>query len=338
MNTHPNQQPSIRLASINSNGIKKNFTPIIDLLKHLNLDFIACQETWLKPGEYVNRQQHLMVMETRLPNPNNNNLHQGGLCIIRHPTKTTEGDFKLIAACSKGTSIWFKFRNTIIIGAFYLAARLTLQERQSALNSIQQHHHHNLPMAIFGDFNIRLGHITGDSKTSPRAHLQSLATNLDQADLNIVLPAITPTWTFVSHVGRSVIDYAAISTSLSPSTSDLKVISDGYIDSPHNPIWLEIAITTQPQAPPHKPPKWNLKRLKDNQHRENYEAAIEAKTNTTKSALETSLRKIFRSHIHPISDRKASHIINHAWNTIENTINKAASATIGKPTPTKHQR
>jgi exonuclease III len=247
MNTHPNQQPSIRIASINSNSIKKNFTPTIDLIKHLNFDFIACQETWLKPGEYMNRQQHLIVMETRLPNPNNNNLHQGGLCIIRHPTKTTEGDFKLIAACPKGNFIWFKFHNAIIIGAFYLAPRLTLQERQSALNSIQQHHHHNLPMAIIRDFNIRLGHITGDSKTSPRAHLQSFATNLDQADLNIVLPATTPTWTFFSHVGRSVIDYAAMSTSLSQSTSDLKVISDGFIDSPHNPIWLEIAITTQPQ-------------------------------------------------------------------------------------------
>jgi exonuclease III len=49
MNQQPTDHQSIRIASNNSNGIKKNFTPTMDLIKEHNLDFIACQETWLKP-------------------------------------------------------------------------------------------------------------------------------------------------------------------------------------------------------------------------------------------------------------------------------------------------
>jgi endonuclease/exonuclease/phosphatase family metal-dependent hydrolase len=107
---------------------------------------------------------------------------------------------------------------------------------------------------IIGDFNIRLGKITKDAKTSPHSHLQPFATNLDAANLHIILPTHNPTWTFISHNGRSVIDYAAVSDSLTHRTSALQVITDSSIDSPHRPIWIEIKISNQPQHHLPNPP------------------------------------------------------------------------------------
>jgi exonuclease III len=285
MNRQPKSTIPIRIASINVNGLKKNFTPIVDLVQDTNLDFIACQETWSKPGEYINRRQNLIALETLLPNPNNHNLHQGGICIIRHPTRTTETDFKLIQACAKGTCIWFMFRNKIMIGTFYLAPQLTDQERNDALNSIQQHHNPNIPMVILGDFNTRLGGLTGDSKTTKRAHLQPFATNLDAADLHIILPPIKPTWTFISSIGRSVIDYIALSTNISHHCSDLHMINDGRIDSPHKPIWIELDIETEQQLTPPKPPKWRLQRLNEEKYLKEYTKAIEDKKDSSRCSV-----------------------------------------------------
>jgi hypothetical protein len=89
-------------------------------------------------------------------------------------------------------------------------------------------------MVIIGDFNIRLGDITGDAKTSPRTNLLSFANNLDSANLNLILPTTEPSWRFVSHIGRSIVDYAVVSSSIMHLTSALNVVTNGTIDSPHN--------------------------------------------------------------------------------------------------------
>jgi hypothetical protein len=133
-------------------------------------------------------------------------------------------------------------------------------------------------------------------------------------------------------MGRSVIDYAAVSESISHQTSDLNVLTNGAIDSPHNPLWIELNLNNKSQPAPVKPPKWNIKRLSEETYLKAYTDTISEKSTSVESALKRSLRKIFQSDTNPISERKASNIINSAWNTIKRTINNAASATIGKIT------
>lgn len=117
-----------------------------------------------------------------------------------------------------------------------------------------------------GDFNTRLGPITGDSRlTAPRASYFSNWLRANQVTLwNQVLSFGEPT--FESNLGKSIIDYVISKNSIFSSVPTLSVDSELNLNTDHHVLRFQFSATVQPQPLPqaqHGRKIWKLQRLKE---------------------------------------------------------------------------
>ena len=205
------QQPApstLSFGSVNIAGLQFQYQQAINLMINKNLTFLAIQETWLRPLQSLGPLQHLIVSDSR---PHTDINYHSGTLIIRNPNKTSKEDFQHIKSSNKGQFTWTKYKD-IIIGSFYLSPALQRKEYADILNSVNQLPHINLntqQFIIVGDFNTRLGEVTGDITSMP-AWKRDLLLNFSQAlklDILVADDPDQPAWTNVTAQGSAVIDY-----------------------------------------------------------------------------------------------------------------------------------
>ncbi|KAG0786380.1 hypothetical protein G6F22_006146 [Rhizopus arrhizus] len=156
----------------------------------------------------------------------------------------------------------------ILVHCLYLPPHLDNQTITQVLNSLPHTTNHTSQTIICGDFNARLGSLTGDRSTNSRGNLiiQWMQRN------NIILwnqRLAYGQFTFMAHQGSSIIDLFMSNAELvEPS---MKIYQDYSLDSNHKLLSLSFQISANiPQLSGHPRVIWSLRKLADPNTHESY--------------------------------------------------------------------
>ena len=333
------QQPApstLSFGSVNIAGLQFQYQQAINLMINKNLTFLAIQETWLRPLQSLGPLQHLIVSDSR---PHTDINYHSGTLIIRNPNKTSKEDFQHIKSSNKGQFTWTKYKD-IIIGSFYLSPALQRKEYADILNSVNQLPHINFntqQFIIVGDFNTRLGEVTGDITSMP-AWKRDLLLNFSQVlklDILVADDPDQPAWTNVTAQGSAVIDYLMISSSF-PQQQTFHTELTPTLTTTH--LLIHSQVTLHPNTPTSTPPspKYNTKKLKKLPIRINYILHAENSHEPLLEDLYTTLEPILDTDINGsslISEMEAQQLINAAYSKIISVIEDSADSILGKHSP-----
>ncbi len=154
------------------------------------------------------------------------------------------------------------------LGAIYLPPKATIEECQKILKEIT----HALPAnsLLLGDFNMRLGALTGDRLDNPRGiALQEWLSHQDH-QWSICIPD-HPQPTFISHKRSSIVDYIMCAKDVADDVLDMGVLSSEDIGgSDHRLIHVTLKEKGKPLQKEKKFKKINLKNLEKEKNLYNY--------------------------------------------------------------------
>ena len=241
-NNQTNSIRSTRIASININGFRNNFSSTILLMNSFNIDILAVQETLLPPGCSTHPITPLIVMESRQPLSRNHNRPRAGVAIIRNPQIPAE-QFTPILASDNGEYCWIKYKNTLI-ASFYLYPGISKSDFSEILQSyfkIPAKHRSNSSVIILGDLNTRLGNLFGDTyeSTWKRNILNSF---INSINLQFYFPRNLPKFTNHTGLGKSIVDYILASPNLHNPQTYLKVDNEPSFHSSHRLISVDVLL------------------------------------------------------------------------------------------------
>lgn len=260
--TTNNNLPSFRISLWNANGL--GTTVIHDVLSHcMSSDVLFITETWL-------------LHPSRLPT-NWDQYHLYGVP-VRSTKRGSMGVSCLVSPdCTLSVSQLPSPNNyTLVmkIGALhivclYLPPSLSTTAVDGLLSSLPIHYPNTV---LCGDFNARIGDLTGDSTTNSRGRLLQQWLDTHQlAILNSSLSFGQPTWAGVRNhqATTSIIDLFI--TDLTLSSPFIAIDSDLSLSSDHNLMHLTFVYDFDPVLPSDSSPSgiahprrtWNLSRLQE---------------------------------------------------------------------------
>lgn len=251
---------TITIAMLNVSGINTSLDLVINYLEtHQHIDILLLTETFLLQGElFSNWIQHhnYSIIHGNARNGS------GGISFLIKPTfpyhvhaLPTENRFTLSIVIG----------STITLHGFYLPPSMPYPVYQNILSAID--FNSNSTVICFGDFNSRLGQITGDTKfTNPRGNFfrSWLATNQVQLWNSLLTPGEV---TFENQSGSSIIDYFISKKKIFQTQPDMYIESKINLNSDHHLLTFTFNTTVHPKL---LPPKlgnirrlWKLQRLED---------------------------------------------------------------------------
>ncbi|KAJ3114400.1 hypothetical protein HK098_007376 [Nowakowskiella sp. JEL0407] len=331
---------SFTIASINVNGLETDYCALIDYMIQKEIYFLACQETWMVPSKKLGKNHNLIVLQAFEPHdPTSGTRPTGGICIIRNPKLTLDSDFQLLETSPANDYLWFKFRKTLTIGTFYLRPQISQDLYMNAIQSADKYStttHHRNKVIMLGDFNTRLGELTGDNYDYPAWKRDSFKTLLNKKQFRLTVNPTQPQWTYVGTmmngiIRRSIIDLILVSANIRRRCTDVALHLGPICDSPHRMVSIDINLPLPVSNPPMK---WNLRRLKDTTLCEKFCEKFQKhlpqvldKLNANNAELEIGTQ---------VSANHAQEIVNRSWSAITTGINSAAAGTIRKTPAYRH--
>lgn len=254
--------PSFRISLWNANGL--GTTVVHDVLSHCSCtDVLFITETWLlHPTRLPTDWDQYHLYGTPVQSTYRGSM--GVACLISPHCKLPV----LQLPSPNNYSLLMKIGDLHIL-CLYLPPSLSQTAVDSLLSALPIHYPN---MILCGDFNARLGELTGDSVLNPRGRLLQQWTDTNQlAILNSSLSFGQPTWAGVrqNQATTSIIDLFI--TNLSLSSPSLAIDSDLSLSSDHNLMHLSFlydfvsvssdSTTTASKAHPRR--LWNLSRLQE---------------------------------------------------------------------------
>lgn len=249
----------MRVAEWNAEGLSEaKQNAAVSAAVDLHIDAIILVETWVRYTGSMQQPQRDTWSRMDLVHQKNDpraKRGEGGISLLY--------DQRLNASVYRRDPesrwcIWLT--NNVTIAVFYAEPSVTLEQYQDTLDRFSTAIHEGRafrpgPIVVLGDFNARLGNITGDSLTNPR---RSATTDFVCASsltlLSGQLNHANSRWTWKSPLGRSVVDLAMISD----CTCNFLEIASSPIPTPHQLVIVNLA--TDVAEIMHDSDRWNWSR------------------------------------------------------------------------------
>ncbi|CAO3652148.1 unnamed protein product [Mucor hiemalis] len=152
-----------------------------------------------------------------------------------------------------------------------------------------------------GDFNTRLGPITGDSRlTAPRASFFNNWLRVNHVSLwnQILTPG---QYTFESNLGKSIIDFFISKSNIFSSVPKLSIESELNLNTDHHLLCFNFSAIAQPQPLPqttHGRKIWKLQRLNEDEVNLLYQQLF----HTNLFSLHQEVKSYFRNQVEEFSE------------------------------------
>ena len=310
---------SMSVATINAYGLDaEKLQAMKDFIKTDKIDILFICETWAGPDQKYNEK----TIKICSPAPTlSNGRRADGVALM------TDEDIKVEHVCA-GLAIRFSCRGRKFAGV-YLPPRLTDSECRDILNSV-----YSPGIVMLGDFNMRLGNLTGDIRLNERG--EDLVPWFDLRNLDVINPTVVKP-TFVVMRGdtlcTSIVDL--VWSDYRRPGDTVEVLEEDF-GSDHRMVVFRTtgdAPTTRTRSYE----RWRLARVKDATRMEAYKAEFAWRLEkwTAKYPPETDL----------LAEWQQSEI-DECYKAITDTIREAAMVHIGKATidgshrslPVSHER
>ena len=306
----------IKVATLNVAGIKNHIEDIFSYIIEESISFIACQETWLsKENETELPKKEFIIIDQR-EHKSRRGRTKSGIMIIFNPYLASREQFKIKNNNQKNNQTWFEFKD-ILFGVFYISPNCSIDQYENEFSNLIGYAHKE-KIVIMGDFNTRLGNITGDiSKTPGKSVL--LLNLLSELGISYVKPRNDQDdlWTFSNHLGKSIIDFFFTNDRILTSGITTKVSDQPIAYSDHKPIVAEIVCNEQ-ISNICEIYKYNISKLRYSEYWNSYVDIFES---GSESVIEQLLT--------PDINLNPQEWVNEKYQKIQDLIKQAADQTIG---------
>lgn len=285
----------------NANGLLGKADEISRFVKENDVDFCFIVETWLSPNSStIIKNPFINIINYRENYIEGGRRAQGG--ILGFCEFTLQQHVRVI---EQTTNYCFIKIGEIIFGVGYFSPTLDYLVLEEFMDKAEEYStNNNQQCVLLGDFNARMRHRTGDSKTNARGiQFSSL---LDDSPFNIILPS-EGKYTSVTKEGRGITDLVL--------TSDTEISNliihetESLGGSDHRPLTFSI-ITSNLEKREFQ--RWNIRKFATDKVKEKY------------------METILGSHIGIINRLNETNNVEDAWYIFKQWIEAAADKTCGR--------
>jgi hypothetical protein len=314
------QPQHLKLAFINSQGMMKKARELEKYRKQQNIDILIIAETWLH-SEHNSPPLNWSIVDLRHAKPRMGRA-KGGLLAVAD--RELLGDCKIVAVDDDKRWFIIKTLNIFIAGTYFepTCGRNAFQTFWNALQRVT--HGGILPCFVLGDFNIRLGDLTGDLMTSAKSDILNNWNN--DPNWMLLSPDIGK-WTSFTYNGHGIPDHAFCSVAALDLLETYEVQeSHSCGGSDHRPLVLTAIDPGTRKKKGYK--RWDIQKLK----RIEYAALYCSKLASTKPLMMENLLHIQQNLLQRTSamsqlDRQST--VDVGMDCILKWIHSAAAQSVG---------
>ena len=271
----------LSISLFNATGLPKQVIyPILNVATDSSLLFLT--ETWLlAPTKYPTSWKQFHTYGSPINSSYNKNRGHLGISLLVNPLFKSHiyhihHENPLLAKYTLSVVISSK----VLIHCLYIPPNLGDNELSEILEQLPLNFNNTTSTIICGDFNARMGEVTGDIQYNPKG----------RRILNWVLSNGLVNWnqrlafghpTSYSYQGNSIVDYFFSNTDF--YSPNLCIRDDLSLDSTHKMLTLDIQLpVTTPSEQPSRPPSrklWYIKKLKQETIYNQYQIAFKNNLN-----------------------------------------------------------
>lgn len=264
--TNPLHSNKLKILQLNATGLSGKCDEILETMLTEQITFAFISETWLKPGT----KPHEIVLHSFTGTlPTNMVTHQHhGLAILIHPFFVDKTGPDLLEVLHVESDVdpthgpyilVVRLLKKHVVAFCYLSPTKDNTEIADTLTKICD----QFPKleVIFGDLNMRIGIISGDTITNTRGSL--LHDVIQCRGFNFVEYDNPGCPTYNTSNGASIVDLFYATPSLHSRYISCKVLDENDIGSDHLPCLLELPTEKSCPAKVEMRNKWNTRKLKE---------------------------------------------------------------------------
>ena len=291
----PCQDGKLRIMQLNASGIQGKCDEILEIILSQRIAVTFISETWLRRGQ-VPHPCISHCYSGSLPDQVMN--HQPhGLAIMIHPfylnknlkdvieiIQITEDPNPVHGPCFILCRLLKKFVTLFV----YLSPTWSTDQCISTLIPLI-HEDSRLPRPdiLLGDFNMRLGVLTGDTLHNQRGQVLNDATS--SHGYSLIPYTVIGTPTFVSPIGESIVDLFYGTAEAMTRCTECTVLASSDVGSDHVPCVLTLVSgTATPSRMPIKT-KYRVKNLEKKEIREEYQRCFTEKIRSLHECFSTNI-------------------------------------------------
>ena len=215
--------------------------------------FIA--ETWRQSKSKINFKKpfcDLKEPDVTIGRP------KGG--IIGICSEPLNGRIKIIEVDPEKKWVICKLEN-IILACCYFPPSYSREKINNFIYQVKVHSNHGMSKCfVVGDFNIRLGDLTGDSYQDSSTRCSLLLDWVDNPNWTLLSPN-EGKWTTVTANGKGIPDHVICSSSANRGVWNYTVFEDKLIESDHRPLVVTFGLDTVVRKLEFD--RWNIMKLKN---------------------------------------------------------------------------
>ena len=297
---------------------------IKSFIRKERIDILVIVETWLQPGDTVAIRP--VAVDIRNNRRDVNVCRgSGGIMVITNNNYKNRVKIKEIS----DNNNWVRLEiDEITVVCTYLTPTVVQDEVDDFWNRMEILAQRDEDLIILGDFNSRMGQVTGDHYKNSRG--RRLIEFLPQSSMEIRLPEIGK-WTTYSYKGRGITDLVITKRNGGERISSLRVVEDATLGgSDHRPLIM--TVNNNKEVDINVNNRWNLNKLRKDNIRDNYQnsLAVDAwKINRLIDDTWNIVNNKMQRKLH-MNKGDREEIINRLWNEIKNWIISALTRSCGQ--------
>jgi len=309
----------IRFGTLNARGLQGKIDTIDRLITKYDLDFVFVTETWV---DTRNRPFRGIVSQNPGTTNEKGRAHYG-TCIMTSPSRKTRFNFEILREGEDGKLQVFRYGRILFIGCYIPPSNELDEHWCELITECINIKEANEPVVLLGDLNMRLGKLSGDKGSNPRA--KTIYPLLREFNLDFARnPNLSPKsrMTYTQGIRASSIpDYIFYDT-MRLSLHHYEVAQED-VGSDHLLIFAELG-HNQVVEESRSYLTWNMSRLKDEKVAEGY----------SKHFLVNHLAQFNRC---ALEEPKCQKEVDEVYSRMMNLVNDSAEKCIGHTNRTKWQ-
>ena len=313
---------NIKASFININGIVNKVDFIRDYVNKEKVDVMFIVETWLQKGDNVAIRP--ITADIRQTNVNSSR-GTGGIMVLT--SNRLKSSVKIKKVDKNNNWIQVEVGNMQIVCA-YMPPTMEDIDIKEFWREMDLLGREDDDLIIVGDFNSRMGSITGDTKKNTRGI--KLIKFLNQSSLELRLPEIGR-WTTYNYRGRGITDLVLTKRNNNDIVASLEVKENETLGGSDHRV-LQMVINVGNITNTNFISKWNLGKLRDSEVRKNYQDSLAIEVWKVQSVIKDIWieinKKIRSKEIMIHNDREK--IIEKLWISIRQWIEYALVHSCGK--------
>ena len=314
----------LKIAFYNCNGIIKKEGNILRFIKKEKIDIMFFAETWLDPTNIKKLNLQNVFCNLHEEKPSNGHAPAG---ILGIRSSNLHGNIRSVEIDPKKKWCIYKCDSTFLC-CCYFPPGYDIREIDNFIQRIKHHSDHGAKQCfVFGDFNIRLGDLTGDTASDTTQRTTLLTEFAEEMNWTLLTPN-EGKWTTITSNGRGIPDHVFCSAASARHVWNYTVFENSLIESDHRPLVVTFGL--ERSLPKSTFDRWDIAKLKREECLTEYTRLIRETAPEVNSKLLSTLTEINSQLGERITVEEARELVEKSTSEVLFMLNTAMHSACGK--------